>query len=109
MKEICWDSSIWRLDSTLYIRDAQGIINFSAEDIRDCEELKSIYPALNNWSNEALISAWGNYCSDYNLTSWTEPFESYQFLPYLYLAQEGKLPDTSEDPEAIHDFLISLA
>jgi hypothetical protein len=102
-----FDSTIWNLDPNLYLRQEDGII-LGDEDLRDCEELRKLYPALKSWSNEALLSAWGEYCSDYNLTSWTEPFKSRYFLTYLELAQEDKLPDTSEDAEAIHDFLVSL-
>jgi hypothetical protein len=54
----------------------------------DMESLKAEYPELSHWGDLERMNAWGDFCFDFELTMWTEPYRTDYFLEYLKLAQD---------------------
>lgn len=97
--------SLWSPKPGDYEISEEGWKLFSEQCKEDIRELRHSYPELSHWGDIERINAWGNYCSDANFTAWTEPYRTENFLLYLELAQEGKLPDCSQNKEAIWELI----
>ncbi len=96
----------WHPEPGSYELSEEGWELWQQQQGEEMESLRSNYPELSHWGDLERLNAWSDFCFDFEMTMWSDPYRTDYFLEYLKLAQAGNLPDCSKDSEAIRDHLL---
>ena len=102
MSNMIYQQDFWKPEPDAYETSTEGWLIYQKECAEDMQLLKDCYPELESWGDLERMNAWSEFSSDVDFNAWSDPRRTDEFLVYLRLAQEGKLPDCSDDREAIY-------